>query len=62
MFTRTGNLSQQTLAYGKADDKREKNSSCKLASVKAGEKARQLMRSIMSDFPTDDEFFTHNFD
>ncbi len=62
MLTRSGNLSQQTLAYGKSDDKREKNSSCKLASLKAGEKARKLMRSIMSDFPADDEFFSHNFD
>ncbi|HLT73726.1 MAG TPA: hypothetical protein VKZ68_01530 [Ohtaekwangia sp.] len=60
MLIRTENLSQQT--YEKSDGKREKNASCKLASVRAGEKARKLLRSIMSDFPTDDEFFSHNFD
>ncbi len=62
MLTRIGNISQQLLAYGKSGEKREKDSSCKLASLKAGEKARKLMRSIMSDFPADDEFFSHNFD
>jgi hypothetical protein len=62
MITRIGNISQQALAYGKSDVKREKESPCKLESIKAGEKQRKLLLSIMSDLPADDEVYTHNFD
>lgn len=62
MITRIGNISQQTLAYGKSDVKREKESPCKLESIKVGEKQRKLLLSIMSDLPADDEQYTHNFD
>jgi hypothetical protein len=62
MITRIGNISQQMLVNGRSGDKREKESPCKLESLKAGEKAKRLMQSIMSDFPEEEEHFTHNFD
>jgi hypothetical protein len=62
MITRSDNISQQSLPNGKASEKRENDAYTQLSSVKAGEKARKLMRSIMADFPADDDFVSHNFD
>lgn len=59
---RTGNSSQPALDYGKSEVKQEKQSTCKLESIKAREKQRKLLLSIISDLPADDEVYTHNFD
>jgi hypothetical protein len=41
---------------------RGKESSGRLSSEKAGQKERRLMKSMISDFPVEQEFFSHNYD
>jgi hypothetical protein len=42
--------------------KRGKDSSGRLSSEKAEQRGKQLMKSIISDFPVEQEFFSHNYD
>jgi hypothetical protein len=62
MITKMENIGEHSFANGKSDSGSDKANGLRLSSSKANEKAKQLLRSIMSDFPTENETFTHNFD
>jgi len=47
---------------GNTISNRGKESIGRLSAEKAGEKEKQLMKSIISDFPVEQEFFSHNYD
>lgn len=62
MITKVENIGEHSFANGKSENRSDKGESLRLSSMKAEKKAKQLLRSIMHDFPCADEVFTHNCD
>ena len=62
MITKVENIGEHSFANGKSEGRGEKMESLRLSSMKAEKKAKQLLRSIMHDFPCTDEVYTHNCD
>jgi len=62
MITKVENIGQHLFSSRKSVGRGEKSESLRLSSTKAEKKAKQLLHSIMHDFPLTDELFTHNFD
>lgn len=62
MITKVENIGEHSFAHGKSEGRGEKVESLRLSSMKAEKKAKQLLKSIMHDFPCADEIFTHNCD
>lgn len=64
MIAKQENNLKNPFGQSKSDEKmvKENNLERFVSSKLASQKARELMKSIMSDFPSEEEFYSHNFD